>query len=93
MRILTYIISLTSIVCYISTKAISSDDFSSLIELSIERVYNDSGTPTVLATVTNNAKFKMSLVIVVQEESTNIVMDLYNKIIINDKNNIIALTK
>ncbi len=64
MRILTYIISLTSIVCYISTKAISSDDFSSLIELSIERVYNDSGTPTVLATVTNNAKFKMSLVIV-----------------------------
>lgn len=34
------------------------------MELSIDRVYNDSGTPTVLATVTNKANYQMSLVIV-----------------------------
>ena len=64
MKILIFIISLTSCVYCLNTKAISSDDFSSLIELSIERVYNDSVTPTVLATVTNKAKYKMSLIIV-----------------------------
>ena len=64
MRVLIFIISLTSSVYCLGTKAISSDDFSSFIELSIDRVYNDSGTPTVLATVSNKAKYKMNLIIV-----------------------------
>ena len=36
---------------------------------------------------------EMSHVPVTQVKNISIVMDLYNKIIINDKNNIIALTK
>ena len=36
---------------------------------------------------------EMNLVLVTQVKNISIVMDLYNKIIINDKNNIIALTK
>ena len=48
---------------------------------------------TILENYNQKKLVEMNLVPVTQVKNISIVMDLYNKIIINDKNNIIALTK